>query len=121
MQKKELFIADLAACEEGKHIDGFFLILSRQLATTKANKQYMKLVLGDKTGQLDAVAWELGDAKISREVERGDIVKVRAEFSRYNDPPSSSSCNCARPWRARPTKPTCCPPRPATWPSCGRN
>ena len=87
MQKKELFIADLAACEEGKHIDGFFLILARQLATTKANKQYLKLVLGDKTGQLDAVAWELGDAKVSREVERGDIVKVRAEFSRYNDRP----------------------------------
>ena len=84
---KDLYIADLAAFDEGKHIEGFFLILTRQLATTKANKQYLKLVLGDKSGQLDAVAWELSDSKISREVERGEIVKVRGEFSRYNERP----------------------------------
>ena len=81
---KDIYISDLSAFEEGRIFDGFF---SRQLSTTKSNKQYMKLVLGDKTGSLDAVAWELSDPRVDREVERGEIVKVRGEFSRYNEKP----------------------------------
>lgn len=84
---KDIYISDLSAFEEGRIFDGFFLVLSRQLSTTKSNKQYMKLVLGDKTGSLDAVAWELSDPRVDREVERGEIVKVRGEFSRYNEKP----------------------------------
>jgi 3'-5' exoribonuclease len=84
---KDIYIADLAAFDEGKPFDGFFLVLYKQLCTTKTNKPYLNVILGDKTGQLEGRIWEPGDPRIAREFERGDIVKVRGSFSRYNDRP----------------------------------
>jgi len=84
---KDIYISDIATFEEGRIFDGFFLVVARQLATTRSNKSYMKLVLGDKTGALDAVVWDVSDPRVDREVERGEIVKVRGEFSRYNEKP----------------------------------
>jgi 3'-5' exoribonuclease len=84
---KDIYISDLSSFEEGRVLEGFFLLLGRQLASTQTNKQYLRLTLGDKTGSIDGVAWELSDGRVSREVEQGEIVKVRAEFSRYKDKP----------------------------------
>ena len=44
---------------------------------TKTNKPYWNLVLGDKTGDMEARVWELGDPRIAKDLERGDTVKVR--------------------------------------------
>ena len=82
---KDIYIADLAAFDEGKPFDGFFLVLYKQLCTTKTNKAYLNVILGDKTGQLEGRIWEPGDPRIAREFEKGDTVKVRGSFSRYND------------------------------------
>src|ERR1039457_5949762 len=84
---KDIYIADLANFDEGKLFDGFFLVLLKQQRTTKTNKPYLNVILGDKTGQLEGRVWEPGDPRIAREFERGDIVKVRGSFSRYNDRP----------------------------------
>jgi 3'-5' exoribonuclease len=84
---KEIYISDLSVFDEGRIFDGFFLVINRQLATTKSNKPYLKMILGDRTGALDAVAWELGDPRVDRAIEQGEIVKVRGEFSRYNERP----------------------------------
>jgi 3'-5' exoribonuclease len=82
---KEIYIADLAAFEEGKLFDAFFLVLAKQQRTTKTNKPYLNLMLGDKTGQMEARVWEPGDARIAKEFERGDVVKVRGCASRFDD------------------------------------
>ena len=82
---KDIYIGDLAGFDEGKLFDGYFLVLARQLATTRANKPYLNLTLGDKTGSMEGRAWEPGDPRIARDFERGDIVKVRGSISRYND------------------------------------
>jgi len=82
---KELFIADLMGFEEGKQFDSFFLVLAKQQRTTKTNKPYLNLILGDKTGQIEARVWELSDPRIAKEFARGEIVKVRGSFSRYED------------------------------------
>ena len=82
---KDIYIADLAGFDEGKTFDSFFLVLAKQLRTTKSNKPYLNLILGDKTGQVEARVWEPGDPRIARDFERGDIVKVRGSFSRYED------------------------------------
>ena len=82
---KEIYIADLASCEEGKLFDGFFLVLARQMRTTRTNKPYLHLALGDKTGQMEARAWEPGDARIAKNFERGDTVKVRGCVARFDD------------------------------------
>jgi 3'-5' exoribonuclease len=82
---KDIYIADLAAFEEGKLFDGFFLVLLKQQRTTKTNKPYLNLILGDKTGQLEARIWEPGDPRIARDFDRGDIVKARGSASRFDD------------------------------------
>ena len=82
---KDIYIADLAGFEEGRLFDGYFLVLSKQLATTKTNKPYINLTLGDKTGSIEARIWDPGDPRIAREFERGDIMKARGCASRYND------------------------------------
>ena len=82
---KDIYIAELAGFEEGKLFDSFFLVLAKQQRTTKTNKPYLNLILGDKTGQLEGRVWEPGDPRIAREFERGDIVKARGSVSRFDD------------------------------------
>jgi 3'-5' exoribonuclease len=59
--------------------------LLKQQRTTKNNKPYLNLILGDKTGQLEARVWELSDPRIARDFERGDIVKARGSASRFDE------------------------------------
>src|SRR6266567_5844699 len=82
---KENFISDLASFEEGKLFDSYFLVLARQLRTTQSNKPYLNLIFCDKTGQMEARAWEPADPRIARDFERGDVVKVRGCIQRFND------------------------------------
>jgi len=82
---KDIYIADLANFDEGKLFDGFFLVLAKQQRTTKTNKPYLNLILGDKTGQLEGRVWEPGDPRIAKEFDRGDIVKARGSASRFDD------------------------------------
>ena len=82
---KDIYIADLANFDEGKLFDGFFLVLAKQQRTTKTNKPYLNLILGDKTGQLEGRVWELGDPRIAKDFDRGDIVKARGSASRFDD------------------------------------
>jgi 3'-5' exoribonuclease len=82
---KDIYIADLVNFDEGKLFDGFFLVLLKQQRTTKTNKPYLNLILGDKTGQLEGRVWEPSDPRIAKEFERGDIVKARGSASRFDD------------------------------------
>jgi 3'-5' exoribonuclease len=82
---KDIYIADLANFDEGKVFDGFFLVLAKQQRTTKTNKPYLNLILGDKTGQLEGRVWELSDPRIAKDFDRGDIVKARGSASRFDD------------------------------------
>jgi 3'-5' exoribonuclease len=82
---KDIYIADLANFDEGKLFDGFFIVLAKQQRTTKTNKPYLNLILGDKTGQLEGRIWEPGDPRIAKDFDRGDIVKARGSASRFDD------------------------------------
>jgi 3'-5' exoribonuclease len=82
---KDIYIADLANFEEGKLFNGFFLVLSKQQRTTKTNKPYLNLILGDKTGQLEGRIWEIADPRIAKDFDKGDIVKARGSASRFDD------------------------------------
>jgi 3'-5' exoribonuclease len=82
---KDIYIADLMGFDEGKLFDSFFLVLAKQQRTTKQNKPYLSLTLGDKTGQIEARVWELGDPRIAKVFERGEMVKVRGSVSRYDE------------------------------------
>jgi len=82
---KDIYIADLANFDEGKPFDGYFLVLAKQQRTTKTNKPYLNLILGDKTGQLEGRVWEPSDPRIAKEFDKGDIVKARGSASRFDD------------------------------------
>ncbi len=82
---KDIYIADLTGFDEGRLFDSFFLVLAKQQRTTKQNKPYLNLTLGDKTGQIEARVWDPGDPRIVKDFERGDLVKVRGSVSRYDD------------------------------------
>ena len=82
---KEIYISDLMGFDEGRTFDSFFLILAKQQRTTKSNKPYLNLILGDKTGQIEGRVWDPGDPRIAKDFARGDLVKVRGSFSRYDD------------------------------------
>jgi 3'-5' exoribonuclease len=82
---KDIFVADLIGFDEGKAFDSFFLVLGKQQRTTKTNKPYLNLTLGDKTGQIEGRVWELGDPRIAKDFDRGDIVKVRGCVTRFDD------------------------------------
>jgi 3'-5' exoribonuclease len=82
---KDIYIADLATFDEGKTFDSFFLVLVKQHRSTKANKPYLNLILGDKTGQIEARIWDPADHRIAKDFERGDIVKARGSAGRFDD------------------------------------
>jgi 3'-5' exoribonuclease len=82
---KDIFISELASFEETRVFDSFFLVLGRQMRTTKENKPYLHLMFCDKTGQIEARAWEPADPRIAKDFERGDVVKVRGCVQRHND------------------------------------
>jgi 3'-5' exoribonuclease len=82
---KDIFIDDLAGFDEGRSFDSFFLVLAKQQRTTKQNKPYLNLVLGDKKGQIEGRVWELSDPRIAKDFDRGDIVKVRGCVTRFDE------------------------------------
>lgn len=66
---------DIAAC---------YLVLECRRAETKQNKPYLRLVLGDSTGSIDAMVWE--DAERLEAVCAPEaFVGVRARVGSYND------------------------------------
>ena len=82
---KDIYIADLANFDEGRPFDSFFLVLMKQQRTTKTNKPYLNLILGDKTGQIEGRIWDPSDPRIAKVFERGDIVKARGCASKFDD------------------------------------
>lgn len=82
---KEIYIADLPGFEESRIFDAYFLVLTKQQRMTRTSKPYLNLMLADKTGQMEARVWELGDPRIAREFERGDVVKIRGCVARFDD------------------------------------
>jgi 3'-5' exoribonuclease len=116
---KDIYVSDLMGFDEGKLFDGFFLVLTRQQRTTKQGKPYLHLTLGDKTGPIEARVWELGDPRIAKDFNRGDMVKVRGSISRYEDRAQMKVDQLRKAQAGEADKLTCCPPPARTWAHCG--
>jgi 3'-5' exoribonuclease len=79
---KEIYVADLGKFEN-QAVVSFFAVTSKQLRSRKDGGQYLALTLGDRTGNLECRMWD-NVAECVAGFEQGDVVKVRAEVSRYN-------------------------------------
>jgi 3'-5' exoribonuclease len=67
---------------EGEKVESVFAATEKQLRTTRAGKPFLSMRLSDKTGSVEAVAWDNAEA-LSLKFEKGDIIGVRAEVSTY--------------------------------------
>ena len=67
---------------EGMRISEVYLCKSKQIAQTKAGKDYGNLVLQDKTGTIDSKIWDLGSQGICN-FEAMDYVAVDADVTMF--------------------------------------
>ena len=87
-----------------------FFSYSLTAAHDQNNKPYLHLILADKTGQVEGRAQSWPTRASLKNLNRGDIIKIRGCISRFDDRLQLSARSTPpRPSRKRPTRPTCCP------------
>ncbi len=80
------FVADI---KEGFEVSGVFLVDTAHRRFTKAKKEYLKVVLADKTGQIESVMW---DETMEKNPDAGSLgggvfidIDGRANVNRYTN------------------------------------
>jgi 3'-5' exoribonuclease len=72
-----LFLRDL---EEGDRVAGCFAVRERSRMTRRSGEDFLKLVVADRTGSVEAVAWEEADALFELSAP-GSVVHIEGSFS----------------------------------------
>jgi 3'-5' exoribonuclease len=71
---------------DGREVVGCYLVLEKQKRDTKAGKPFLTLVLGDRTGTIEAKVWDDAE-RLDAAVTTEDVVGVRARIGSYQDRP----------------------------------
>ncbi len=79
MERK--FIRDF---QENETISSFFVVFSKDLRKTKADKEYLDLTLMDRSGTVNAKIWDNVEIFAPR-FEKGDAVAVKASVTSFNN------------------------------------
>ncbi|HUZ05382.1 MAG TPA: OB-fold nucleic acid binding domain-containing protein [Acidobacteriaceae bacterium] len=79
---KDFFAAD-AAQRQGQEVQSCFAVLSKQARDKKDGGTYLALVLGDRSGHIDARIWENCET-LARKFEKDDIVSLRGTVDTFN-------------------------------------
>jgi 3'-5' exoribonuclease len=80
--KKPLKKTFVDAIEAGQTVNDLFVVREKQLAYKKDGNPYLTIILGDRTGDVKAVAWDNVE-KISKAFGAGDHVKVKGNATEY--------------------------------------
>ncbi len=78
---KNVFIDSLT---EGQRVSDLFLVSRKNLAETKNGKPYLALALMDKTGEIEARAWD-NAARFDTLAEVGAVVVIQGQVTSYRD------------------------------------
>src|ERR1700733_10870432 len=78
---KEFFLSDCSH-HENKVITSTFVVVSKQVKPKKSGEPYLALILGDRTGQLDAKMWDNVEDAIDA-FEQDDFLKVKGLLNKY--------------------------------------
>ena len=79
---KDFFIRD-AAQQENKVITSSFVVISKQVKPKKTGEPYLALVLGDRSGHIEAKMWDnVADALDA--FDANDFLKVKGLVNKYN-------------------------------------
>lgn len=68
--------------KEGVHVSDVYLCKNKQIALTKAGKEYGNILLQDKTGTIDAKIWDLGSPGVGS-FETMDYVYIDADVTLF--------------------------------------
>jgi 3'-5' exoribonuclease len=80
-RRKIIYVADL---KEGQQISDLFLVSRKSLAETKSGNPYLALTLMDRTGEIEARAWD-NAARLDALAEVGRIVAVEGQVKAFRD------------------------------------
>jgi 3'-5' exoribonuclease len=69
---------------DGRDVTACFLVHDKQRKETRHLKPYLNLVLGDRTGIIEAKVWDDAD-RLDREFAADDVIGVRGKVSVYNE------------------------------------
>lgn len=80
---KDIYIADISVAQE---VTDFFMVKSIAVKIGANKKQYLDLMLGDKTGEISGKKWDVSDEELPAldKIKEGDIVKIRANVTEWN-------------------------------------
>src|SRR5215471_5692887 len=67
-------------------ITSSFLVCSKEIRQKKTGDPYLSLMLGDRTGDLDAKMWD-NVAEIMETFDRGDFIKVKGLIQIFHNRP----------------------------------
>ena len=77
--KKERFIAEL---EENERCDSSFLVKAKTLGKTRSGNPFLRIRLGDHTGETEGRIWERA-LEFDQDFSVNDVVRVHARVERY--------------------------------------
>jgi 3'-5' exoribonuclease len=80
---KSPFVSEL---EANKVATGTFLVQAKEIRQKKTGEPYLSLLLGDRTGDIDAKMWD-NVADVMDTFERDDFVRVKGLLQIYNNRP----------------------------------
>jgi len=80
---KDFFICDCSQ-QENKVIISSFVVVSKQVKPKKTGEPYLALVLGDRSGQLEAKMWDNVEGALDA-FEQEDFLKVKGLLNKYKN------------------------------------
>lgn len=80
---KEYYISQLRTDDE---IQDFFMVKSIAIKMGSNKKQYLDLMLSDKSGEMTAKKWDIADSELPslNEIAEGDLVKIKGNVTEWN-------------------------------------
>ena len=72
--------------EPNKVITSSFLVQSKEIRQKKSGELYLSLMVGDRTGDLDAKMWD-NVAEVIDEFDRDDFVKIKGLMQVFHNRP----------------------------------
>src|SRR3984957_7268665 len=82
---KEFFLSDCCH-HENKVITSTFVVVSKQVKPKKTGEPYLSLILGDRTGDLDAKMWD-NVVEVMDTFERDCFIRVKGMVQLFQNKP----------------------------------
>lgn len=80
---KEFYISQV---QKDQEVTDFFMVKSIAVKLGSNKKQYLDIMLGDKTGEISGKKWDVSDEELPslNTIREGDILKIRALVTEWN-------------------------------------